>query len=397
MAKVPKITLCWNAKTDPNNNKSWRYFIPIFEKHHGAIQVKHGWVKDKGQLVEYPNGRYVLRSRRDGKRVYTSLDTCNPTFAVVELQKARRAALGADDTQRRLAVLKNAATAYIDDCKARDAMGAYRDAKLVLGEFVPLCKYITHTRSITRKDVLNYHKWLRAKGNSARTIWNKHNRLLSFLRFAKGDLTVMPPKPTYQKGLPDNYTPKQTAAILAAADDYMRLVILMGLKLGLRELEIVYAEWSDVHWEDCVFRVTGKPHWKWKIKDAEMRDIPLPADVLKSLKARHKKHPKTKLIVGTRNDKPNLHLLRTLKRLAKRADLNCGKCKGCNSKYEECERWQLHRLRRTYATTLLKNNVDVRTVQAWCGWADLKTALRYLRPSAAKESQDKVNAVDWSK
>lgn len=393
MARAPRITLCWNAKTPGG----WRYFVPIYEKVHGAMQVKHGWVRDKGRKIVYPHGRYVLRSRRDGRRVYTPLETCNPTLAVVALQKARRAAVTSGETQSRQAVLKNAATAYIADCKARHAMGAYRDAKLVLGEFLPLCKGVTYTRAIGRNDVLRYHAWLRNRGNSDRTISNKHNRLLSFLRFAKGDLKAMPPKPKYEKKLPNMYVPAETAAILEAADDYMRLVILMGLKLGLREQEIVYAEWKDVHWKDKVFRVSGKPHWEFAVKDAEQRDIPIPADVLKALEAWRKKHPKTKLIVGTKTDSPNLHLLRGLKRLAKRAGLGCNQCAGCKSKAQECYTWQLHKLRRTYGTTLLRQGVDARTVQAWMGHEELATTLRYLRPSAAQESQDRVNAVDWSK
>lgn len=391
MARTPRITLCWNAKTPTG----WRYFVPLYEQVHGSIQVKHGWVKDKGQNAEYPNGRYVLRSRRDGKRFYTPLDTCNPRDAVIALQRARRVALAAGDTQSRQAVLKVAAAAYIEDCKARNAMGAYRDANLVLGEFLPLCKGIVYTRTITRGHVLNYHKWLRAKGNSDRTVWNKHNRLLSFLRFAKGNLSEMPPKPEFVSKLPNVYTSEETAAILAVADNYMRLVILMGLKLGLRELEIAHAEWSDVHWLDKVFRVSGKPKWDWKIKDSEERDIPIPADVLAQLRRHHKKHPKTKLVVGTKSDKPNLHLLRSLKRLAKRASLNCGQCDPCKSKYRECENWQLHKLRRTYLTTLLRSGFDLRTVQSYAGHADLASTMRYLRPSAAKESQDKVNAINW--
>jgi integrase len=390
MAKIHRITLSWYAKTP----SGWLYFIPLFEMHYGSMQVRHGWVKHKGQVVEYPNGKYVLRSHHDSRRVYTPLETGNPRDAVIALQRARRTALATPETRK--AVLKVAAAGYIADCKARGAMEAHRDAKVVLGEFLKGCK-VTYTRAITRQDVLDYHARLKAKGNSARTISNKHNRLLSFLRFAKGDLSVMPPKPKYTSKEPNLYTSEQTTAILAAADGYMRLVVLMGLKLGLRELEIAHAEWSDVQWKKSVFRVTDKLHWKWTIKDHEERSIPVPVDVLEALKAWREQHPKTRLIVGTRSDKPNFHLLRALKRLARRAGLNCGECKPCNAKSEECENWQLHKFRRTWATTLLRNEVDVVTVQKWAGWADTETALRYLRASEAgsKESQSRINAIVW--
>jgi integrase len=196
-------------------------------------------------------------------------------------------------------------------------MEAAAQARLVLDEFVPLCSVI-YVRGITRDDVLRFHTALRKRGCKDRTVANKHDRLKAFLRFCKVDTAFMPGTPKYEKGLPTIYTSAETTKILAAADEYMRLVLELGLKLGLREQEITYAEWGDVNWDESVFRVQGKSHWKWKIKDSEMRVTPIPADVLRRLKAWRKSHPKSRLIVGTSTDKPNQHFLRTLKRLARR-------------------------------------------------------------------------------
>lgn len=358
------------------------------------MQVKHGLVKDKGQLVEYPEGRYELRTYTDGHKVYAPVETCNPTLAVIALQRARRVAVAAGDPNSRLAVLKNAAKAYVADCEARKAKEATAQAKLVLNEFLPLCN-VTYVRGVNRSMVLAYHAKLRKRGLSERTVANKHDRLKAFLRFCKVDTEFMPDTPRYEKGLPTIYTSAETTKILAVADEYMKLVLELGLKLGLREQEITYAEWSDVNWDESVFRVQGKTYWKWKIKDSEMRDTPIPADVLGHLEAWRKEHPKTRLIVGTSTDRPNQHFLRTLKRLARREGLNCGECDGCGTELQECREWTLHKLRRTFCTTLLRQGVDARTVQAWAGHADLETTLRYLRPLAAKEMQDRVNAIVW--
>src|ERR1700679_2721705 len=99
-------------------------------------------------------------------------------------------------------------------------MGAYRDAKLVLGEFLPLCKGVTYTRSLTRKNVLAYHTVLRAKGNSLRTVWNKHNRLLWFLRHVKGDVSIMPSLHKVKAKTVTVYESKEIEAILEAAKPY---------------------------------------------------------------------------------------------------------------------------------------------------------------------------------
>lgn len=57
-----------------------------------------------------------------------------------------------------------------------------------------------------------------------------------------------------------------------------RLVIELGMKCGPRELEMVYLEWPDIHFQDKVLRVKGKAHWKFKVKDSEQRpqiyDVP---------------------------------------------------------------------------------------------------------------------------
>lgn len=206
----------------------------------------------------------------------------------------------------------------------------------------------------------------------------------------------MPEKPKYEKSLPTVYLLDEIGALLSAADDYMRLVIELGLKCGLRDLEIVYLEWPDIHWQDKVLRVQGKPRWEFKVKDSEQRDIPIPEDVLEHLKEWRKSHGKQRLILGTKNDRPNMHLLRQLKRLVNRAGLNCKMCEGCTGKSKECSDWTLHKLRRTYTTVLLRNGMDVRTVMQFTGHSDLDTILRYLRPAGTKETQRKINAIQFA-
>lgn len=390
---MKSITLCWRAKV----GKAWRFYPALFEKVHGATQVRQGWVKINGELKEFPQGRYYLRTYRDGRKAYAPVNTSNPRDAVLALERARRAAPLQGRRRDPRKYLKEAAAAYIADLGEQKHYEAQAQARVTLNEFMklPMVRTTSHTMLIGREQVLAFHTALRKRRQSERTVANKHDRLKSFLRWCKVDVSFMPPAPKYDKGLPTIYEPGEVKAILEAADPHMRIVILMALKLGLRELEIAHAEWEDVHWDDSVFRVRGKAHWGFRVKDKEERDIPIPADLLQQLADWRNCHSKTRLIVGTKSDKPNFHLLRTLKRLARRTGLNCGRCEGCKSKANECGDWTLHEFRRTYCTTLLRQGVDARTVQAWAGHADLATTLRYLRPAAAKEAQEKINAVNW--
>ncbi|MDR3792297.1 MAG: site-specific integrase [Terracidiphilus sp.] len=149
------------------------------------------------------------------------------------------------------------------------------------------------------------------------------------------------------------------------------------------------ALWQFAHW------LQGKDDLGFKVKDSEQREVPIIGDLLDDLKKWKDEHPKTRLVVGTDSDRPNTHLLRQLKRLAKQENLNCGRCSGCRSALRECQEWQLHKFRRTYATKLLRNGVDLRTVQALMGHSDLDSTLRYLRPAEADELQGKLAKIAW--
>jgi integrase len=390
MAQLKKITLCWYCRTP----RGWRHFPAIIIKEHGVSTAKHGWVIEGGQEVEYGTGRYELRRYEAGRKVYISVETGNPRDAVLALQKAKRAALNAGDAQNSLAVIKKAVGAYIKDCERRGVPEATEQARVTLNEFIPLCN-VTYVRGITREMVLDYHQMLRKKGLSERTIHNKHTRVKSFLKFCKVDTSFMPPAPRYEVKLPTIYTPSEIKSIRDAADPYMRLAINMSLQLGLREQELIYSEWSDIDWHHLEFKVQGKASYGFAVKDMEQRAIPIPAELATDLKAWKAGHPKRTLILGTKTAKPNGHLLRTLKRLAKRAGLNCGRCDGCKGQLGECQEWTLHRFRRTYLTTLLRQGIDARTVQAFAGHSELTTTLRYLKPASAREMQAKINAVKW--
>jgi integrase len=392
MATTKTITLCWYAKV----GETWRYFPALFEDFHGMQQARYGWVMDRGELKEYPQGRYVLRSYIAGKKVYQPVESSNPRDAVLALQKAKRFAIG-PAKKNPLTFTKTAAAAYIKDCESRQAFEAKEQARLVLDEFLalPLSRSIFNVRSITREHIYAFHKALRDRGMSPRTIANKDARLRSWLKFCKADLSFLPPKPKFEETLPTIYSPSEVKSILEAADPYMGIAIRLGLMLGLREQEIMYAEWDDIDWHQSVYRVQGKPRLGFAVKDSAQRLIPIPTELLTRLKEWQETRKGTTLIVGNDQDKPEGHLLRKLKQLARGAELNCGKCDGCLRKTPECEQWFLHKFRATFCTRMLRQT-DAKTVQALAGHSDLNTTLAYLVPASGKELQAHANAINWT-
>lgn len=388
------VTLMRRCRTEDG----WKFY-PAATGKNGRIRPEY--VVIDGKQVRFPIGHYELRFYEGRKLRYENVGenaatALNAKLSKEKLLKAKTAAKDAGvtliETPGRK-YLRRAATLYIQDRKDAGAMEAARQAENVTDEFMATCGK-TFVDEVVKDDVVVYQRWLRKQGRTDRTVANKHQRLRSFFRYAGLDVAaIMPEKPKYEKELPTVYTAKEVSALLGAADDYMTLVIGLGMKCGLRELEMVYLEWPDIHWPDKVLRVRGKPHWEFKVKDSEQRDVPIPDDLLELLQTWRTKHKQTRLVLGTKKDNPNMHLLRQLKRLVNRAELNCGVCAGCTTHIKECQEWTLHKLRRTYATTLLRNGIDLRTVQHFMGHADLASTSRYLRPAGSRETQAAITGI----
>lgn len=232
---------------------------------------------------------------------------------------------------------------------------------------------------ITAEDIRAFWRALRARGCGDRTVHNKHMRLSAFLRTCKINVRELAgPAPKYDKKLPDAYSAAEIKKLMAASTPYLRIVVELLLKTGLRDREAQHPEWRDLDFQHKTPTVRSKPEYDFRIKDYEERQIPIPSDLLRHLKEWKKQLPaKTKFVVGTKKDQPNTKLLRFLKRLTGKAGLACNRCEGCKT-HGECHQFTLHKFRRTYATTLLRNGVDLRTVQAFMSHADLESTMRYL-------------------
>lgn len=390
------VTLVRICKTE----NGWRRYPVAFGKNG---RIRPGWVLAGGEPEYYEQGRYELRLYEGSRLVYAPAgDNASDALAARERMEHKLAAkesaraagmlLPAEDTGRVSLLTK--AREFVRDAEQRGVMVAAEVNRLVTGEFLRIVKK-SYADEIRREDVFDFHAALRKRGCAERTVANKHARVASFLRFAGIDRTIIPPPPRYDETLPTIYTSDEISGILGSADPYMHLVIGLALKCGLRDQEIMHLEWSDIHRRDSVLRVSSKPHYGFRIKDSEEREIPIPNDLLEELESWHKEHPKSALVVGSKRGAPNGKFLRTLKRLAKRARLNCGYCEGCKAKARECQQWTLHKFRRTYCTTLLRSGLDLRTVQAYMGHADLSSTMRYLRPASSAEAQAKINAIKW--
>lgn len=206
----------------------------------GRVRPGHALVE--GRAVPVTDGAYELRHYEDRRVVYTP---AGKNAADADAQRARQektstAEAAADDAGLEIVkgeernTLRGSAAAYISDAEGRGAMAAASMARSATAEFLGLTKK-TYVDEIRKEDIYRFHAALRKRKCGDRTVANKHARIVSWLRFAGIDKANIPPKPKYEEGLPTVYEPDQYKALLATADPYMRICILLALKCGLRD------------------------------------------------------------------------------------------------------------------------------------------------------------------
>ncbi|MEI9980433.1 MAG: site-specific integrase [Edaphobacter sp.] len=390
-------TLVRNCKTP----EGWRRYPAVIGKN-GRVRPK--WVSVRSREEFFPIGRYEIRKFVGKKTVYVPVGE-DATDALLALQKEKQLLaaknLLADVPSVQLIeepgrqMLARQLKRFVTAAEDRGSTVAAPAYERTCEEFL-LVTGKTFVDQITTDDITDYHKALRKRGMSDRTVHNHHMNVMSFLRYCGLDTKKLAKRaPRYEKTMPEIYEDEELGIFFASlTKPYDRLVFELFLKTGMREQEEMHIEWPDISQTAKVLQLRGKPHYEFKMKDHEQRAVPLEDELLERLKEYHKAHPKTRLIVGTKNGKPNTKLLALLKGCARRAGLNCGHCDSCR-KRNECERWFLHRFRATYCTKLLRDGNDLRTVQQMMGHADLASTMRYLRPAENATTRASVNPIKW--
>jgi len=143
------------------------------------------------------------------------------------------------------------------------------------------------------------------------------------------------------------------------------------------------ARWVDIDFEGKVFHIIDDGDTK--TKDREERLLPMADDLAEMLRVRRKRFPNARLISLNDQGAAQGHFLRMLKERALRAGLNCRACVNKNGESCKntacCERWILHRFRRTFATSRHRDDASLLDLKKWLGHSDLKTTELYLAES----------------
>ena len=359
-------------------------YCPVVISGNGRIKPDAVIVDDREE--RHPEGSYYLNWYA-GKRLMrlsvgkdAATATARRQQKEAELNAKNNGIAVVPESSRRLVSV--AVAGYLEDTeltKKPKTLAAYTTA---LDYFTQSCKK-QYLEDIDRKDLLRFSAFLRdEKEQAPRTCWNKFANVMSFLK-ANGvrGLVGKHDWPRYTEEEPEIYEEEELGVLFKACDDVERLWFEFFLMTGEREQEVMYTYWSDINLNRATVRVTHKTDRGWTPKAYKEREIPIPANLVKSLKVWKTKADKTcNIVFPTAGCNPKLNFLDDLKVVAERAKL-------------DPDDFWLHKFRATFATRHLWNGVDLRTVQLWLGHSDMESTMRYLKPSRSQAVKDKVNST----
>jgi len=351
-------------------------------------RVKPDLVIVNGQPERHSEGAYYLEWRAKGRRVRLSVGKDAQDAAArrqrkeAELNSLNNGVSVLPENVDGHRSIATAVAAFLDETeltKKQKTLSAYTTA---LNYFTESCPKL-YLHDIERADLLKFCAFLRdQKKQAPRSVYNKFENLMTFLK-ANGIRGLVDKNdwPRYTEEEPEMYEQTELDSLFKACDSEERLWFEFFLMTGMREQEVMYTYWSDVNLSAATVRVSHKPDRGWTPKAYKEREIPIPAKLVKKLKAWKAKADKACVLAfPTAGCNPKLDFLDCLKVCAERAKLNK-------------DNFRLHKFRATFATRCLWAGVDLRTVQQWLGHSDMESTMRYLKPSRSQHVRNKVNEI----
>jgi integrase/recombinase XerD len=303
--------------------------------------------------------------------------------------------------------LATAIETYLEQ-KSGKSLKTIAQYQRTLNEFLevvgPKARYLDE---ITENVLRTYKKSMEAQKYAGKTIDTRLN--IVFFLLKKNGITARIPRdemPVVEEEVAVPYTDDELKKMFAAMDDEERIRYKFFLGSGCRDKEVTFAAWNDIDFDKKTYHVRRKEDVHFTPKSHESRTIPLPDSLIALLKNRRRNAPHDRWIFVNEEDRPDNHFLRKLKRIAKRAGLNCGQCRTVltEGRYEKkkqievsckdrpvCEHFYLHRFRKTCATRWHEAGIPIRTIQTWLGHKSLETTMIYLGVTDVEKLRGNIN------
>jgi len=357
----------------------WRYCRPVIGANN---KIQPHWVHVNGHGEHHPEGNYYIHYFKDGKQVWEKVNK-NPADAVrrAEWQEGyfRAVNLGVPVQQEKEQpplMVAYTLDGYLEEYRLSHRRESYALMKQTLQEFFAFCKK-NIIGQITRLDLLKYRAWLIDNRRSERTAGNKMLRVNQYLRSVQGlrpgEGLVTVKDARYVELEPEVYGEEELKKFFKACNPFQLAVFKTLLMAGLRKQELEGLTWDDVDFEVGTLKVSAKPGFS--PKTWEERTIEIPAKVLSILK---KLPRKSEWVFANGNGNRYTHMWDDCQTIAEKAGVKDA---------------HPHKFRATYATKLLQNGVDLKTVQKLLGHKNLESTMRYLAKAKSHEVKKKLDAI----
>ena len=405
MPRISRVKLLKQIKVD----SAWVLAPALFDSK-GRIRRDH--VMIEGRDEAHPEGSYFLEFWDQGKRKREAVGP--DAFVAAERAKHRQAELSAirsglietpvivEAPER--TKLSDALEKYTDYIQYHRSLRTFRTYRPILKSFGEFCSH-TYVDEIDRATIMEFATHCLKLGQNGKTIYNKLVVIWQLLK-QHGRTKILNANdwPSFVQTVRPIYENGELAKLFKVCTPAEEIRFKFYLMSGFRDAEGRFTTWRDVDFRHTAVRVTAKPHWGFRPKNGEEREVPVPQRLIALLENfRPANASLDDPVFQTATGNPDGAMLEKLKAVAWRGKLNCCHCvvkhelsdgkiktnRCATGPY--CSRYFLHKFRHTYATRHLQDGIDIRTLQGWMGHRDIASTMIYLKGVRNSDIQARLN------
>lgn len=388
----------------------WTLATALFDS---KSRVRRDHVRVSGKDETHPEGSYFIEWWNAGKRRRESAGADAQDAA--DKARVKEAQLTAERNgivptapepvaKPDRTPLPSALDKYLEYVQYHRSLRTFRTYRPILQSFKTFCPK-TYVQDVNRQDLLDFATHCIKLGQKGKSIYNKLVVISQVMKEnGKGKLLSGGDWPSFVGTVRPIYEDAELTKLFKACSPSEEIRFKFYLMSGFRDAEGRFVTWRDVDFKHLAVRVTAKPHWGFQPKNWDEREVPVPQKLISMLKKfRPENASADDPLFPSGTGKPDGGMLEKLKMIAFRAKLNCGHC-SVTHKLEDgtvrtnrcnagpyCTRWFLHKFRHTYATRLLQDGIDIRTLQQWMGHRDIASTMVYLKGARNSDVQARIN------